>query len=287
MNEDKLVWLFGLEKFFNYINDNEKKRFIRNIINLKYSTGESKPWPLKELISYDYTSCQAQGREDRLNFYTNICSRDTLFTNELIGVMHSIWPDDILIKKLFEISILTTDESTLTTMFSKSQVLGKIWMGEVLSKFKLNFNNILLIGGWLSHHDLFLKDIIYNQMYSIDPDESVNSLAKIMNPSIIIENKNIEECIDNQGNFMLEGYMVEFDLIINTSAEHMDNTWFNKLKSGTTVLIQSNSSDLITEHINPSINLPDFVKKYPLSESFFRGDMSFPKYKRFMSYGIK
>jgi hypothetical protein len=286
MNEDKLVWLFGLEKFFNYINDNEKKRFIRNIINLKYSTVDSKPWPLKELISYDYLSCQAQGREDRLNFYTNICSHDTLLTNELIGVMYSIWPADTLIKKLYEIGNVT-DESTLTTVFSKSQVLGKIWMAEILSKFKLNFSNILLIGGWLSHHDLFLKDIIYNQMYSIDPDASVNNLAKIMNPSIIIENKNINECIDDQGNFMLQDQLIEFDLIINTSAEHMDNTWFNKLKSGTRVLIQSNSSDVDQGHINPSINLPDFIKKYPLSESLFRGDMTFPKYKRFMSYGIK
>ena len=286
MNEDKLVWLFGLEKFFNYINDNEKKRFIRNIINLKYSTTDSKPWPLKELISYDYQSCQAQGRDDRLNFYTNICSHDTLLTNELIGVMHSIWPADTLIKKLFDISSLT-DESTLTTVFSKSQVLGKIWMAEVLAKFKLNFNNILLIGGWLSHHDLFIKDIVYNQMYSIDPDASVNNLAKIMNPGIIIENKNINECIDDQGNFMLQGQIIEFDLIINTSAEHMDNTWFSKLKSGTTVLIQSNSSDFVPEHVNPSINLPDFIKKYPLADSLFRGDMAFPKYKRFMSYGTK
>ena len=200
--------------------------------------------------------------------------------------MHSIWSDDELIKKLFEINRLT-DESTLTTVFSKSQVLGKIWMAEVLSKFKLNFNNILLIGGWLTHHDLFLKDITYNQMYSIDPDTSVNNLAKIMNPGIIIENKFIDSCIDDQGNFMLHGQIIDFDLIINTSAEHMDNTWFNKLKSGTTVLIQSNSSDFIPEHINPSINLPDFIKKYPLADSLFRGDMAFPKYKRFMSYGTK
>lgn len=286
MNEDTLVWLFGLEKFFNYINDIEKKKFVRNIINLKYSTGESKPWPLKELISYDYTSCNPQGRDDRLNFYTNICAQNTLITNELINVMYSIWPNDLLIKKLFEINQLTND-TTLTTVFSKSQVLGKIWMAEVLSKFKLDFKNVLLIGGWLTHHDLFLKDLMYKQMYSIDPDMSVNNLAKIMNPGIIIENKSIDECVDDQGNFMLHGQIIDFDLIINTSAEHMDNTWFERLKPGTRVLIQSNSSDFVPEHINPCVNLPEFIKKYPLNESFFRGDMSFPKYKRFMSYGIK
>ena len=99
MNDD-LVWLFGLEKFFNYINETEKKKFIRNVINLKYSTVELKPWPLKELISFDYLSCHEHGREDRLNFYTNICSNNALTTSELIGVMHSIWPNNTLIKKL-------------------------------------------------------------------------------------------------------------------------------------------------------------------------------------------
>ena len=285
-NDDTLVWLFGLEKFFNYINDLEKKKFVRNIINLKYSEGESKPWPLKELISYDYVSCNEDGRADRLNFYTNVCSNDTLQTLELIGVMYSIWPEDKLIKKIFDM-VQIADDKLLTTVFSKSQVLGKIWMSEVLSKFKLDFKNILLIGGWLTHHNLFLKDITYETMYSIDPDPAVNKIANILNPEAIVINKFINECIDDRGNIVIDNQIVEFDLIINTSAEHMDNVWFEKLKPGSRILIQSNNSNFVPEHTNPSNNLPDFVKKYPLNETFFRGDMLFPKYKRFTSYGIK
>jgi hypothetical protein len=286
MNEDKLVWLFGLEKFFNYINEVEKKKFVRNVINMKYSPSELRPWPLKELISNDYLKYPNQGRDDRLNFYTNICARDVLLSDELISVMYSIWPDDMLIKRLFEIKNINGD-LTLSTIFSKSQVLGKIWMAEVLSKFKLEFNNVVLIGGWLTHHNLFFKDITYNNLYSIDPDSTVNELAKIMNSNVYIENKSINDSIDEQGNIIFNGNIIDADLIINTSAEHMDNTWFEKLKPGTRILTQSNDYSEIAEHINPCVNLPDFVKKYPLSEIYFRGDMSFPKYKRFMSYGLK
>lgn len=286
MNEDTLVWLFGLEKFFSYINEPEKKKFIKNIIRLKYSQIDSKPWPLKDLISADYQFYPEQGRADRINFYTYVCSKNTLNSEQLIAVMHSIWPQDALIRKLFDIANINNDE-TLAVVFNKSQVLAKMWMAEVLDKFNLKFENIILIGGWLTHHSLFFKDITYNNMYSIDPDYNVNHIARIMNPEVKIENKLINDIINLQGDIVVDDQIIQASLVINTSAEHMDNTWFERLKPGTKVLIQSNNFSEIPEHINSCANLPEFLRKYPLSEIYFRGDMSFPKYNRFMSYGVK
>lgn len=281
---DNLTWLFGIEKFFNFINETEKKKFIRHIINMKYSEPNLKTWPLKDLISTDYESYPALNRNERLNFYTNICAEDRLITGELIYIMTSIWPNDAILKKLHNITLLNNE--ILATVFSKSQIFSKLWMADTLNKYKLSFDNILLIGGWLTHHSFFLKDLEYKNLYSIDPDAGINPLVKIMNPSAHVCNKNMEDSFDANNNIIFNDSILNPDLVINTSAEHMNNVWFEKLKPGTTVLLQSNSSPEY-EHINYCENFGVFLKKYPLSTVYFRGETSFPSYKRYMIYGVK
>jgi hypothetical protein len=284
MDENNLTWLFGIEKFFNFINETEKKNFIKNIIRLKYSEVDSKPWLLRDLIVFDYELYPNTFRSDRLNFYANICAEDKLVTKELIYIMTSIWPNDSLIQKLHKITLL--DDSILATVFSKSQILSKLWLAETLNKHNLSFNNILLIGGWLTHHSLFLKDINYKNLYSIDPDDSINPLIKIINPDAYICNHNIEECFNEHNDIIFNGDILSPDLVINTSAEHMDNTWFERLKPGTTVILQSNSSPDY-QHINYCQDFGVFLKKYPMSKLYFRGETVLPSYKRFMLYGVK
>jgi hypothetical protein len=189
-----------------------------------------------------------------------------------------------VLKKLHDITLLNNE--IIATVFSKSQILSKLWMIETLNKFKLNFDNILLVGGWLTHHSLFLKDITYSNLYSIDPDVSINPLVKIMNSNAYVDNKNMEDAFDANNDIIFNDNILNPDLIINTSAEHMSNVWFEKLKPGSTVLIQSNSSPEY-EHINHCENFGVFLKKYPLNIVYFRGETAFPKYKRFMIYGVK
>lgn len=284
MDDNNLTWLFGIEKFFNFINETEKKKFIKNIIRLKYSEVDSKPWSLKDLISSDYELYPSTYRSDRLNFYANICTKDKLVTNELIYIMSSIWPEDQVIQKLHKITLL--DDSILATVFSKSQILSKLWLAETLNKYNLSFNNILLIGGWLTHHSLFLKDVNYKNLYSIDPDASINPLIKIINPDAYICNHSIEECFNEHNDIIFNGDALSPDLVINTSAEHMDNTWFERLKPGTTVILQSNSSPDY-QHINYCQDFGIFLKKYPMSKLYFRGETFLPSYKRYMLYGVK
>ena len=223
-------------------------------------------------------------RSDRLNFYANICAEDKLVTKELIYIMNSIWPNDSVLQKLHKITLL--NDSILATIFSKSQILSKLWMAETLSKHNTSFNNILLIGGWLTHHSLFLKDINYKHLYSIDPDASMNPLINIMNPNAFICNKNMEHCFDVNNDIIFNDSIINPDLVINTSAEHMDNTWFEKLKPGTTVLLQSNSSPDY-QHINYCQDFGVFLKKYPVTTLYFRGETVLPSYKRYMLYGVK
>jgi hypothetical protein len=285
MQTNEITWLFGIEKYFHFVQEKDKKKFIRNIINLKYTDHESKPWSLKNLISDDYKKYPDQFREDRLNFYTNVCSKDEVTTAEIIQTLTTIWPEDEFIQKLSKI-VEIGRAAELPVIFSKSQVLSKVWMAEILTKFNTNFNNVLLIGGWLTHHSLYLKDLNYGKLFSIDPDAEHNDLIEIINPGAYVENKPINECFDFAGNLTFYNKMLEPGLIINTSSEHMDTTWFDKLPEGSTVFIENNS-DEIDEHINASATFPEFLAKFPMSKVLYRGEMNFPKYKRYALYGIK
>jgi hypothetical protein len=237
-------------------------------------------------MSDDYNKYPVAFRENRLNFYTNVCSKDEVTTRDIIGTLYSIWPEDEFIGKLFQI-VNDGHEDVLPVIFSKSQVLSKIWMAEILTKFNLNFTNILLIGGWLTHHSLYLKDINYNKLFSIDPNAELNDLIAIINPEAYVENKSIIECFDADNNLTFYDKVIDPDLVINTSSEHMDTEWFTKLKSGTTVFIENNSDSTDEEHINYSETLPDFLRKYPLTTTYYRGEITFPSYKRYALYGVK
>ena len=281
--EDKLTWLFGFEKLLSYHDFIDEKKFIRNIINLKYTDEKNRPWALKNLISDDFKSYPESGRDDRINFYTNVCVSDELSTSELLGVCQIIWPNNELFNK---VNAISGDLQLLNAVFAKSQILSKIWMAEALGKHFTTFKNILLIGGWLTHHTIFFKNINFTNLYSVDTDPEINDLAKVFNPTVKILNGDINKSIKGNGILIIDNESTIPDLVINTSAEHMTDDWFYNIKSGTKILIQSNNNRLI-DHINYCENFGIFLKRYPLTNVLYRGELSLPKYKRFCIYGEK
>lgn len=280
---DKLAWLFGFEKLLSYHDFIDEKKFIRNIINLKYTDENNRPWALKNLISDDFKSYPESGRDDRINFYTNVCVSDELSTSELLGVCQIIWPNNELFNK---VNAISGDLQLLNAVFAKSQILSKIWMAEALGKHFTTFGNILLVGGWLTHHTIFFKNINFTNLYSVDTDPEINDLAKVFNPTVKILNGDINKSIKGNGILIIDNESTIPDLVINTSAEHMTDDWFYNIKSGTKILIQSNNIRLI-DHINCCENFGIFLKRYPLTNVLYRGELSLPKYKRFCIYGEK
>lgn len=283
MNDTPQI-VFGLEKYFNFINDTVKERFIRLLIGLQFHPEGDRPWSLKEIISFDYDTLSSLHRTDRINTYTAICISHSLDLATTVNLLNTAWPEDDFCKKLH--SIMEAGQGDmLLTIFSKTQVLSKIWLGEVLTKFHKHFNNVLLVGGWTTHHTLFLKNIKIDNLFSIDIDNTINDFARVFNPNVIIDNSDVNTAFTHD-NILINGAAQCFDLIINTSAEHMTTEWFDKLPLGTTVLIQSNNME-DEGHINKSTHLAEFVKKYPLSITNYRGDVNFNSYRRFMVFGVK
>jgi len=67
----------------------------------------------------------------------------------------------------------------------------------------------------------------------------------------------------------------------------MTEEWFNKIKPGTVVAIQTNDFHEIDEHINTVNDLTELQEKYIMSEILFVVTKDCDRYNRFMLIGIK
>ena len=83
----------------------------------------------------------------------------------------------------------------------------------------------------------------------------------------MIERK-LQNTVGDASSFNLQ----DAHVIINCSSEHMDTTWFNNVRSGTIVCIQS--SDVVDTEApwfikNPSPTLESFSEKYIFKQTLF------------------
>lgn len=163
---------------------------------------------------------------------------------------------------------------------SNYQVESKIWLVERLINLDKKFDNAIFIGGWLGISAFWsVKKQIMHKVTNLDMDEQAIKFSNKLNGF----NKTYHGIVGDANAHNFDDY----DLVINTSSEHMTEDWFKKLKKGTTVALQSNDFHDIVEHINTVNNLKELEEKYPMSKILFSGVKDCDRYNRFMLIGIK
>ena len=181
--------------------------------------------------------------------------------------------------------------------FSHGQIESKLWLCEKLEKHIVNQSNLCVLGCWYNVTGFLLltrNKNLYKSITGIDFDvENFNTANKINN-AFVYENKLQNICLD-VNNADLDDY----DCIISTSTEDIQDTnWFNNIKTGTLVCLQSlnlTPDDIVGydnwEILNPNETFDDFRNKYSLNKILFEGTKDFDygnlKYQRFMLIGIK
>jgi hypothetical protein len=177
--------------------------------------------------------------------------------------------------------------------FSHGQVKSKLWLCDHLEPLITKKSRVLILGSWVNVLGFMLltrQSSKYEFIKGVDLDsKSVDAANKIC------DYWNIEgtqlSVVDDANTTDMQ----EFDIIINCSSEHMKkNDWFNNIKPGSLVCIQSSnvldasSPWLVT---NPNSSIECFSKKYPLTTTIFsdRLPISYAHwgYERFMIIGIK
>ena len=286
---DNTAWIFGLEKFFEFKNDHAKKSFIRAFINLFYALDKDKFWALRNCIALDYDNFTDRGRELRVNLYTELITKQNFTQNTLFWLLSDIWQDDEFVQRLY-LFFNNTQADVANDLFSKSQVQSKIWMAETLNKFKQQYGNIVVLGGWFGQHYWYLNSFKFDKLYNVDID--ADTLSKSVNvmgagDRYVTHAADVNQVITQSGAVMIEDQQIDADLIINTSSEHMTTEWFDRLPLGQAVLLQSNDMLGMVGHINCVENLEQLKNKYQMRQVLFSGELSLSKGKRFMLYGIK
>ncbi len=101
----------------------------------------------------------------------------------------------------------------------------------------------------------------------------------------------IREGLFNDKEKVFENYgwrrLDKFNMVINTSCEHMNNDWFDNLPDGTFVVLQTNDYFENKQHSNCCNNLADAKDKYPMQSYFYEGKIDTRLYNRFMLIGVK
>jgi hypothetical protein len=200
------------------------------------------------------------------------------------------------------------NDTAIYDLMSRSQMRSKIWLVEQLALINSNYTNVAVMAGWFGQiKTIYDKRLTYSKMRVVELDRKACETSDYVFNISNLENYKVKAvCADINGltlhkngyewsveNFR-DGteYSEKFlpDLIINTSAEHMTEEWFHqlrfkKLDNDPIVAIQSNNLFDIPEHINCVHSVDHMMKKFPMREVLFAGELQLKGYKRVMLIG--
>lgn len=164
--------------------------------------------------------------------------------------------------------------------FSHGQIHSKIWLCQHLEPLIPINAKIAILGCW--HNVMGMMLMFRNpdsgfQIHGIDVAKEAIDIANELTSAWRFEFLNPFQNIHANVNYY---DFTEYDVIINTSVEHMlDDSWFNNIPKGKIVAIQSMDIQLTNDPIfkitNPNDSLETLLKKYPLAKINFAGSKKF------------
>lgn len=264
--------LFGIEEYLQYKDATTQVKFVRDIVKILDSDDIE-----KSLLDYCLKSLYEQDSIDKI----------------FRGIQNY--------KK-------KTTKDDIYDAFSRGQIKSKIWLIDELEKIQNNYENVVVFAGWLGQiKSVYEKKLFYTKMRIVEIDkDACESSDYIFNLSnfegykvkSILADINHLTCYKSGYEWDVTNfkdntaYKEKFlpNLIINTSAEHMTEEWYNQIRfkemeSNPIVAIQSNNMFDLPEHVNCVHSINHMKKKFPMKEILYEGELQLKGYKRVMLIG--
>lgn len=231
----------------------------------------------------------------------------------LLSKLDKKYPNDKIFRGIMSYLKLNLSDNALKDAFSRSQLKSKIWLIDELDKIRLtlkntSYYNVAVMAGWFGQiKSMYDKKLTYAKMRIIELDKAacetsdyVFNLSNLENYKVKSVNADINHLTLHKNgyewpveNFKEDTkYNEKFlpDLIINTSAEHMTEEWYNQIRfkemeSDPIVAIQSNNMFDGEGHVNCVHSIDHMKKKFPMKEILFEGELQLKGYKRVMLIG--
>ena len=177
------------------------------------------------------------------------------------------------------------DPSAMRDSLSDGQTSSKLWVIDQLSKIEnIDTKSVCVLGGWVGILCRFIFDYLGTRhVTNIEIDGSLRKInGCIMKPfldSFTFEHADM---------YSVDYYSKDFDVLINTSAEHIASIqdWIEKIPENKIVVIQSNNFFSHPQHINCVNNEEELILKVLSARNVktisYSGTLELPIYNRFM-----
>jgi hypothetical protein len=295
--------LQGLEELLIWQDDSVLASYLHTVASIHYAAD-----PLQVLKKLTVTSAPlgVDILNKHLNCYINLVQQ-RWDIGEIISCARDFGKNKLL-NSILNFEKTHSDLSQLNAAFSRSQIRSKIWLVEELARIQPHWSQVAVFAGWYGQlAQVFKQQLSLDKMRVIDLDRGDCAASDyIFNIEDLTDYQIKAVCANINGltlykngyewsveNFKDGGdYSEKFlpDLIINTSAEHMTEEWFHQLRfkqldSDPIVAIQSNNLFDLAEHVNCVHSVDHMIKKFPMREVLFAGELQLKGYKRVMLIG--
>lgn len=321
---DKFHWMNGLSEYFRYTGQEEKyEPIFKALYHNNYYRKRDILWQMIKQDGIDLTDVPDELARAWVNMLLNEHFDDIEVKPELITSFLATYSGDPFVGRICSfIDYFLFDHDTslllpdLGDFLSRGQVKSKLWMADELKQIVDGpLGNVVFYGGWYNFMAHFLfSEFEVNKITSLDLDENVVNPCKQLYRAEVDQERfqaihgNVNKVRWNGKKLLAHSIPLEdkvkqgdkwfpadasyvdvgdVNLLINTSCEHMDNTWFENLPDGQFVVLQTNDYFSNPQHVNCCRDLEDAKSKYPMSEILYAGELNTYLYNRFMLIGIK
>jgi len=197
------------------------------------------------------------------------------------------------VKELYELSKYETDidlyrSIDIINSVKESQIESKEWLVETLLPFIDNPKRICIVGSWYGLISAMLNQHLSDnvEIRNIDSDPESPKIGEVLQKGLISENTKF---IHNNAEDYLFDTIKSFDVIINTSCEHMEQDDLNLIlalkRKDTIICFQGNNYHDVQSHINTHNSLEEFIKSFNLIDVFYSNEKELENCNRYMVIG--
>lgn len=179
----------------------------------------------------------------------------------------------------------------LANSLSETQLRSKKWLVDTLKKQKLPSSpSILILGGWYGSFLVPMLDeaLEPSTILLTDKSSEVLSFAELLHDARYLSEQKIKMGIVDVECDLERISNRSFDIVINTSCEHMRNIDQIKVKNQSAVYaFQSCDEENDPGHVNVAKTTDEFVEQCGFSTVLVRGRLDLGHKNRFMAIGLK
>lgn len=178
-------------------------------------------------------------------------------------------------------TLMETGDLQFANSLLKKKIQSKQWLCDKVLLHHGNPKHTLILGAW---YPTVIPYLLGGKYTFVDIDPNVIETTKIFNKRVY-KSDDIDYNTIDAFDYLSICNQNKFDLIINTSCEHMSFDMSTFVTDGPLYAFQSNNYFGVDGHINCKNNLAEFVESTGLSRLCYTGTLTTEKYERYMVIG--